>query len=110
VLAIHGTADGTIPIAGGKADVTYAPMADVIDRWRTLDDCAGSPSTSTDGASTTTIWDCFGGSKVETRIVTEGLHAWPGAVAAPYGTSASADNFDASRLIADFFAAHPRVP
>jgi poly(3-hydroxybutyrate) depolymerase len=64
---------------------------------------------SVEGSSTTTTWACQGGSVVETRIVTGGAHAWPGAAAAPYGTSVSADAFDASRLIADFFAAHPRV-
>lgn len=110
VLAIHGTADGTIPIAGGRADVAYAPMSDVIDRWRALDACTGSGAVSTDGSSTTTSWVCQGGSAVQTRIVTGGRHAWPGAVAPPYGTSVAADDFDASRLIADFFAAHPRVP
>ena len=41
VLAIHGTADGTIPIAGGKTDIIFSPLADVIARWRALDSCTG---------------------------------------------------------------------
>ncbi|HEY5487089.1 MAG TPA: PHB depolymerase family esterase [Candidatus Limnocylindrales bacterium] len=108
VLAIHGTADGSIPIAGGQRDIAYAPMTDVIARWRQLDSCAAAATVSADGASTTTSWAC-GGATVAARVVSGGVHAWPGAVAPPYQTSAEADAFDAARLIADFFAAHPRV-
>jgi polyhydroxybutyrate depolymerase len=108
VLAIHGTADGSIPIAGGQGDIAYAPMADVIARWRELDSCAGAGTALVDGQFRTTSWACSGGSTVEMRVVDGGVHAWPGAVAPPYGTSVSADAFDASRLIADFFAAHSR--
>ncbi|MFI5259038.1 MAG: alpha/beta hydrolase family esterase [Candidatus Limnocylindrales bacterium] len=94
VLAIHGTADGTIPIAGGKVDIIFSPMADVIARWRSLDNCTTAPTTGVDGVATTTAWACAGGSTVSTRILAGGCHCWPG---------------DASRLIADFFVAHPRV-
>jgi polyhydroxybutyrate depolymerase len=94
VLAIHGTADRTIPIAGGKVDIVFSPMADVIDRWRSLDGCADSPTAGVDGSATTTTWACAGGSAVSTRVLAGGCHCWPA---------------DASRLIADFFVAHPRV-
>ena len=109
VLAIHGTADGSIPIAGGRRDIAYAPMADVIARWRALDACSGSGAVTTDGPRTDTTWACSGGAVVETRVVDGGVHAWPGAVAPPYATSVVPDAFDASRLIADFFVAHPRA-
>jgi polyhydroxybutyrate depolymerase len=82
VLATHGTADGTIPIAG------------VIARWRSLDGCTDSPIVSVDGSVTTTAWDCSAGSTVSTRIIDGGCHCW-----------ASGD----SRAIADFFVAHPRA-
>jgi polyhydroxybutyrate depolymerase len=94
VLAIHGTADGTIPMAGGRVDINFSPMADVIDRWRSLDNCAGESAVGVDGSTTTTTWACAGGSTVETRIQAGGCHCW---------TS------DDSRVIADFFVAHPRV-
>ena len=113
ILAIHGTADGTIPIDGGGTAkfVKYAPMTDVIARWRTLDGCASAAaSTSTDGASSLTTWSCATHTEITTRVVAGGAHAWPGAVAGlPYSTSNPADAFDASRLIADFFEAHPRA-
>jgi polyhydroxybutyrate depolymerase len=94
VLAIHGTADGTIPIAGGKVDIIFSPMADVIARWRSLDNCAGNSTVAVDGVNTTTTWACESGSTVQTRIQAGGCHCW---------TS------DDSRAIADFFVAHPRV-
>lgn len=95
VLATHGTADGTIPMAGGRIDIVFSPMADVIARWRSLDGCAGSPAVRVEGAVTTTVWGCAAGSTVSTRIIDGGCHCWAS---------------DDSRAIADFFVAHPRVP
>ena len=95
VLAIHGTADGTIPIAGGRVDIIFSPMADVIARWRSLDGCGADTAVSVVGWETTTVWACAGGSTVSTEIQAGGCHCW---------TS------DDSRVIADFFVAHPRVP
>jgi polyhydroxybutyrate depolymerase len=94
VLAFHGTADTMIPIAGGKVDITFSPMVDVIARWRALDGCADPPTVTVDGIETATTWACAGGSTVTTRILEGWCHCWPG---------------DASRLIADFFVAHPRL-
>lgn len=107
VLAIHGTADGTIPIAGGTVDITFSPLVDVIARWRALDSCAGSQTVAVDGASTTTSWACRGGSTVAMRVVTGGWHTWP--VRSSSRIPTNPDDFDASRLIADFFVAHPRI-
>jgi polyhydroxybutyrate depolymerase len=109
VLAIHGSADGTIPINGGKVDITFSPMADVIARWRTLDACAMSSTASVDGPSTTTSWACSGGSAVSMRIVTGGWHTWPRVSGALASAGGSPDSFDAARIIADFFVAHPRA-
>ncbi len=107
VLAIHGTADGTIPIDGGTVDIAFSPLVDVIARWRALDSCAAPQTVAVDGASTTTSWDCQGGSTVAMRVVSGGWHTWP--VRSSSATPANPDDFDASRLIADFFVAHPRV-
>ncbi|MGD0248136.1 MAG: PHB depolymerase family esterase, partial [Candidatus Limnocylindrales bacterium] len=37
VFAIHGTLDGVIPIKGGRVDIVFSPLDDVIARWRSLD-------------------------------------------------------------------------
>jgi polyhydroxybutyrate depolymerase len=108
VLAIHGTADGTIPIKGGFVDIPFSPMADVIAKWRGWDGCGGTPTVALDGASTTTAWSCRNGSTVSQRIVTGGWHTWPHPSFKT--TPTSADDFDGSRIIADFFVAHPLAP
>ena len=108
VLAIHGTADGTIPINGGTVDIPFSPMKDVIARWRSWNACGGAPVVTLDGASTTTSWTCRTGSTVSQRIVTGGWHGWPRPSGA--ATPQNPDDFDAARLIADFFVAHPLAP
>jgi polyhydroxybutyrate depolymerase len=108
VFAIHGTADGMIPIDGGKVDITFSPFADVIARWRSLDGCGTDTATATDGPSTTTTWTCASGSTVSQRIVTGGWHTWPRVSGALASNGGLPDSFDAARLITDFFVAHPR--
>jgi polyhydroxybutyrate depolymerase len=105
VLAIHGTADGVIPIAGGRVDITFSPLVDVMARWRTADGCGDTASIATDGPSTTTSWQCPGGTTVAMRVVEGGWHVWPGT---PTGTGGP-DAFDGSRVVADFFVAHARA-
>ena len=107
LLAIHGTADGTIPIAGGKTDILFSPMSDVIAKWRTWDSCQSGQTSAVAGASATTTWSCRGGVTVAARVVTGGCHCWPVRSSSP--TPSGPDDFDASRLIADFFVAHPLV-
>lgn len=101
VLAIHGTADGTIPFDGGRVDIDYAPFDDVMAKWRSVDGCSGDGTSTVDGASTTTAWNCAGGTVVAQRVVEGGGHTWPKAGSGP-------DGFDAARVIADFFVAHAR--
>ncbi len=93
VMATHGTADGTIPMAGGKVDIVFSPMADVIGVWRALDGCVGATDVAAAGGVTTTTWNCAAGTNVVTRIIGGGCHCWSGGD---------------SRAIADFFVAHPR--
>jgi polyhydroxybutyrate depolymerase len=109
VFAIHGTLDGVIPIKGGRVDIVFSPLDDVIARWSSLDRCTQPPTISTDGPSATTTWDCAGGTSVGTRIVSGGWHTWPKVDGALASAGGSPDSFDASRVIADFFAAHPRA-
>jgi polyhydroxybutyrate depolymerase len=105
VLVIHGTADGAIPIAGGRVDIPFSPLVDVMARWRIADGCGDSSSVATNGPSTTTSWQCPGGTTVAMRVVQGGWHVWPGT---PTGAGGP-DSFDGSRVIADFFAAHARA-
>jgi polyhydroxybutyrate depolymerase len=107
VLAIHGTADPRVPINGGRTDLFYAPLSAVVGVWRSLEGCAGQPAVGDSGPSTTTTWSCARGSQVTTRVVDGGTHAWPGAPW-PFADPPPDASFNASAVIADFFAAHPR--
>ena len=115
VLAIHGTLDPYAPYAGGYSALghgTYASLNDVIGVWRENDGCAASSSMSVSGLTTTTIWPCWAGSTVETKVIAGGQHylagsaRWDAESALGYDTR---DVFDASAVIADFFVAHPRT-
>jgi polyhydroxybutyrate depolymerase len=103
VLAIHGTADGVIPLAGGRVDINFSPFSDVMARWRAVDGCGGDGTSVVDGASTTTSWSCAGGTTVAMRLIEGGTHIWPG-----MWDKSGPDGFDAARVITDFFVAHAR--
>ena len=110
VLAIHGTADPRVPIDGGLTDINYAPLSDVMLKWRQMNRCSDSSTVSVSGPSTTTSWGCAQGSTVAMRVVAGGIHAWPGSLANGIVEPNVPDrSFDASSVIADFFQAHPRV-
>jgi polyhydroxybutyrate depolymerase len=105
VLAVHGSADAEVPIQGGGR---FAPLEDVIGRWRELNRCASAGSATVGGPVTARTWRCEAGSEV-TALVVQGVgHTWPGLPLSslPWGPAAS---LDASRVIAEFFAAHARA-
>jgi polyhydroxybutyrate depolymerase len=125
VLSINGSADLNVPIDGGHSPlnpwetVDYAAPADVIDEWRALDGCDTRPQTSYDGLLITSNWSCSNGSNVALRVISGGDHAWPGTKVQflvlvdltppqPMGGVLPDMSFNASQLIADFFAAHPQ--
>lgn len=104
VLAVHGTADTAVPIAGGGR---FAPFVDVVARWRGFDGCGEAGSVSTAGPATRTEWTCGNGSAVASVVLAGVGHTWPGAPLAglPWGP---AETFDASDAVADFFVGHGR--
>jgi polyhydroxybutyrate depolymerase len=116
VLDIHGSADAVIPIEGGSSRVSeepssFAPLSDVITRWRDLDGCKGPGSIAVSGPSTTTTWACLDRSEVASRVVSGGQHAWPRSEVDGLPSASGPDaSFSASRVIADFFVAHTRAP
>jgi polyhydroxybutyrate depolymerase len=105
VLAIHGSADTEVPIQGGGR---FAPLEDVVGRWRELNDCASAESVTRRGPVTARTWRCAAGADVTALVVQGAGHTWPGLPLSslPWGPAAS---LDASRVIADFFEAHERA-
>jgi polyhydroxybutyrate depolymerase len=126
VIHIHGTADRTVPYAGGpgKRDnggtgrnpvrIDGPPTPDLLARWRTIADCA-APATTTSGPVSTSAATCPDGRAVELVTVTDAGHQWPGAA----GPEPQAQRLldldppatapDATATIWRFFAAHPRT-
>jgi polyhydroxybutyrate depolymerase len=105
VLAINGSADTVVPIKGGGRT---APLEDVLSRWRELNGCAARESLATSGVALSRTWQCRAGSEVRSIVVDGVGHTWPGIPlsSVPWGPAAS---LDASRAIAEFFAAHTRA-
>jgi polyhydroxybutyrate depolymerase len=106
VLSVHGSADAEVPIAGGGR---FAPLEDVVARWRELDACASGGSRSVAGPVTATGWRCRSGTEVRSVVIQGAGHTWPGTPLSslPWAPAAS---LDASATIAEFFATHRRAP
>jgi polyhydroxybutyrate depolymerase len=107
VLAVHGLADRNVPVEGGPSpeypeQVQYAPLSDVLRKWREWNGCIQArEQVALDGAVTVRRWPHESATPVGLRLVHRCGHAWPRGNRA---TPASGSAFDASRAIADFFA------
>ncbi|HSU17478.1 alpha/beta hydrolase family esterase [Longimicrobium sp.] len=114
VLAIHGTADDHIPFNGGVGSKALArhdarSVAYAIDTWRRLDGCSAAPAAARSGTVVRTSYGpCARGTTVELIAIQGGPHAWPGGERMARFLDRPSDALDASRVIWDFFAAHPR--
>lgn len=112
LLHIHGTADTSVPLDGSPGDgvgrVNGPPIEQVVDSWRTTDGCAAFTSI-TKGVVTTRTATCLDGRGVTLVLVDGAGHQWPGSgsTGSP-GADKPSDAFDATRLIWEFFAAHPK--
>lgn len=111
VLAVHGSADPEVPIEGGRSrmsveSIAYAPLDQVLGRWRGIDGCAQTAERHASSASVLTRWGCGRGTVVASLVVNGAGHTWPGAVIFnPPGSAAA--GVDASTAIADFFGSLP---
>ncbi|WP_306204807.1 extracellular catalytic domain type 1 short-chain-length polyhydroxyalkanoate depolymerase [Actinoplanes sp. RD1] len=125
VLAVHGTADRTIPYGGGPGKrsndgtgrlpvkLDGPPVPELIETWRGTDDCA-APTTSVRGSVTTSAATCPGGRAVELVTIAGAGHQWPGGRSAPaaerlLGLDPPSQAFDATPAIWSFFEQHPRL-
>jgi polyhydroxybutyrate depolymerase len=89
IIHIHGTADQTIPFAGGpgKRDnggqgsdpvkIDGPPIADLVATWRGTDHC-GAPAVTEAAPVTRSTATCPDGRSVELITITGAGHQWPG--------------------------------
>ncbi|GGK83928.1 alpha/beta hydrolase family esterase [Mangrovihabitans endophyticus] len=126
VIAVHGTADGTVPYRGGPgkrdnagagarlpARIDGPAVPDLIATWRAVDEC-GAAHTRRTGEVTTSTAGCPDGRAVDLVTVAGAGHQWPGGRSAPAAErllhlDPPSSAVDATRVIADFFAAHPKA-
>lgn len=111
VLTMHGSSDRNVPIEGGVSpdypdQIPYAPLSDVLRMWLGSNACRHVRDTvRRAGTATVRTWGCPNGARVELWLIERGAHSWPGLNNPPDSPDRAVD---ASRVIADFFAAHPR--
>jgi polyhydroxybutyrate depolymerase len=117
VVHVHGTADHNVPYDGGRGDGpghVDGPGAQALDAtWRGIDSCS-APTATTAGAVTTSVAICPAGRAVELVTVAGAGHQWPGARREPLaekvlGTDPPSTALDATSVIWQFFAAHPKA-
>jgi len=115
LIAIHGTADQNVPIAGGVGPKSitkypYPPVQDSIDFWAAHDDCGKDPIASTPAESVTlrSYPLCIGNTAVDYYVIEGGGHAWPGGKRMLKMLDAPSQAIAATPLIWQFFAAHPK--
>jgi polyhydroxybutyrate depolymerase len=120
LLHIHGLDDRNVPYTGGVGTKGVAKDArpsipSVIERWRAIDGCTGTPTTATDGAVTTvTSAPCAAGTEVVLVTVAGAGHQWPGSAPASPAARRALDldepsiALDATATLWDFFSRQPQ--
>jgi polyhydroxybutyrate depolymerase len=116
VLVLAQTADKNIPYQGGPGDgvehIDGPPVPAVNARWRAVDRCQ-PPVISTVGTVTTSAASCPADRAVELITIAGVGHQWPGSTPNLLAqrllhTDPPSTALDATPVIWQFFAAHPR--
>ena len=111
VLHLHGTADAVVRMDGEPGErlpgVDPPPLDDVVDHWRSVDDCL-EPSEVSVGPVRRSVSGCADGRSVELVTVEGAGHEWPGASPARQAADPAYPDLDATAEIWRFFAAHPK--
>ncbi|HVO00791.1 MAG TPA: PHB depolymerase family esterase [Candidatus Cybelea sp.] len=115
VIHIHGTADENVPIDGGVgaksiSRTDYPPVALSIAFWVARDDCPSSPQTGTPapGVTLDDYGPCLQGTEVAYYQIAGGPHSWPGGERISLLLDAPSQALQATPLLWQFFAAHPK--
>jgi polyhydroxybutyrate depolymerase len=116
VIHIHGTADTKIPYNGGPgegvAHIDGPAIPALNASWRSIDHCA-TPAIKTAGVVTTSSASCPDSRTVELITIAGAGHQWPGATPNVLAqkllhTDPPSTALNATQVIWQFFAAHPR--
>jgi polyhydroxybutyrate depolymerase len=104
VLIVHGTADQTVPYAGGATNPrtaarfggwNNASVAQATSIWIERNGCDSDPETALEGAAATAVYSgCDDGGSLEVVSIANGGHVWP---------IAPVSGFDASEYLVHYF-------
>jgi len=116
LLHIHGLADENVPFEGGlptrgfqRNPPSYRPVRESLEVFVRADGCTPTPRVRTRGVVTTERWRrCDDRSAVELITIADGGHSWPGGEQMARVLDPPSTALDATAVIVDFFAAHPR--
>lgn len=111
IVSFHGTADRIVPY-GGSARIGLAAIEDWAADWAARNGCDAAPATTETVAETVSVvryTGCTDDAEVVLYTIDGGGHTWPGAdpllpILMGYTTQA----IDATEVMWQFFAAHPR--
>jgi polyhydroxybutyrate depolymerase len=115
VLHVHGTDDRNVPIEGGVGPKSitkypYPPIERAIAFWAAWDDCGEDPIVSSPAPRVTlrSYPLCTLGVAVDYYVIEGGTHAWPGGKRLAKLLDEPSKAIDATKLIWQFFASHPK--
>lgn len=117
VIIFHGTDDQHVLYNGGMAPLQFSPRIDqpvsyAVSFWVARDGCSTTPETETSASGNivkTTYSGGVDGSEVILYTIVGGGHAWPGGVPPSRpGADVPTQEINASELMWEFFARHPR--
>lgn len=117
-MLIHGKKDRVVPYAGGTSGTAlvakaqskpFAPFAASVERWLEANGCVDDPAETMNRAVTKRIYaDCSTGASVETYVIDDGAHAWPGGERGREAGDAPSTDLSASEVLWSFFEKHDR--
>lgn len=115
IIEFHGTDDGHIGYNGGAGpnslvDVPFKSVKESIDFWLDADLCNSTPQTETfSDIKHDTYSGCAQGTAIELYTIIGGKHAWPGGGGPAWpGGDEPTQTISATKLMWDFFTAHPK--
>jgi polyhydroxybutyrate depolymerase len=114
VIEFHGTDDQNIFYDGGAgpkslANVDFTSVQDSIGFWISFDGCTSQLQTNSFDDIQHEVWNgCANSTSIELYTIIGGGHAWPGGTAGRAGGDPPTQTLSASKLIWEFFAAHPK--
>jgi len=116
LIAFHGTEDPVVPFEDAAASVgdptPMTPVRRYVSEWAQATGCDGLATISrpSPAVELATYNRCFGGDgEVLLYAIIGGGHTWPGSPVQIESLGSTTREIDASRLIWDFFAAHPKA-